>query len=108
MNPSHSGEPQKDPRKASGAAPQAQPGDRPPVHRSAEPHAGDHLSQYGMRSTGALPGALPAQGAPEHIHGLQTFDDEYSTREARDPRPRSIPTGAQEQVDGRQRPKLGE
>jgi len=73
MNPSDTHNPQTAQHHA-----QAQP----PVNRPNEPHAGDHLSQYGMR-------------AAQEIDGVQAFDDEYSTREARDQRPRSIPTGAE-------------
>lgn len=69
---------------------------QPPVNRANEPHAGDHLSQYGMRSKRAVDGTARAEKAPEEIDGLQAFDDEYTTREARDQRPRSIPTGVKD------------
>ena len=69
---------------------------QPPANRPNEPHAGDHLSQYGMRSKRAVDGTAPAENAPEEIDGLQAFDDEYTTREARDQRPRSIPTGVKD------------
>lgn len=69
---------------------------QPPINRANEPHAGDHMSQYGMRSKRAVDGTAPAEKAPEEIDGLQAFDDEYTTREARDQRPRSIPTGVED------------
>ena len=90
MNPSDSPNPQ---------TPQRNAGDAPlkaPINRTNEPHAGDHLSQYGMRSKRAVDGTAPAENAPEEIDGLQAFDDEYTTREARDQRPRSIPTGVKD------------
>lgn len=86
MNPSDTHNPQTAQHHA-----QAQP----PVNRPNEPHAGDHLSQYGMRAAQAVNGTAPADNAPEEIDGVQAFDDEYSTREARDQRPRSIPTGVE-------------
>lgn len=69
-----------------------------PIHRTNEPHAGDHLAQYGMRPDRAVGVVEPVETEAAEVDGVKAFDDEYAVREARDHRPRSIPAGVQDAV----------
>ncbi len=109
MNPSDSKNPPAGQREAATTHPLTG-GEQPTTNRANEPHAGDHMAQYGMRSTQAVGGAESANDAPQEINGVEAFDDEYSAREARDRRARTLPTGADDPSDalGTHRPKRRE
>ena len=66
----------------------------PPFNRPEALHAGDHLTQYGMRSSAPA----TAAAAPDQGDGTELFEAEFSTREARNHRPRTLPNGLADDV----------
>lgn len=70
-----------------------------PDYHAAE---GEHFGQYGMRKDPGGNHSDQKQAdnrSSEQPQGVEAFDEEYRTREARDSRPRSIPTGLEHVTD---------
>ena len=87
--------PNSDDRETRNAAPH---GDSRAVNGSDQQQAGDeHYAQYGMRggrnNDQGSDKERGGYGSAARNGGVEAFDEEYRTREARDKRPRSIPTG---------------